>query len=315
MIIQTEQNLDFKSAVTLEHYSWLVGYDECAIHGVYNPDTFVDDACRAIWTQRQRNYIQRYFQEAQEELENETRRLFSPTWVTGNLADTGNSRLTDIQTCKVSYYTKWNNLIAMGRKSEHEISLNEVIDYSTGDPVLIGPISVDTSIVQNLDFIRIFYPGTTVEINPSKVYLVATDLYIEIPRCRLVAYSLRDNPSSGLAYSNDANFQVDIDIKYYYTTDLNSIVEFGDGTAGLYYLAGEVIPTVQQIDMIIRLAHSKMPDEPCGCEVAQAFWKRDRNIPEILTAERLQCPFGINDGAWIAYKWAQSMKKLRIGHG
>lgn len=314
MIVQTEQNLDFKSAVTLEQYSWLIGYDECAIHGVYNPDTFVDDACRAIWTQRQRNYIQRYFQEAQEELENETRRLFSPTWITGNLADTGNSRLTDIQTCKVSYHTKWNNLIAMGRKTLHEIALGEVIDYTTGDPILIGPIAIDTSIVQDVDFVKVMYPGTTVEINPSKVYIAGTDMYIEIPRCRLVDYDLRDNPVAGLVYSDDSNFQSEVDIVYYYTVDLNSIVEFGDGTAGLYYLAGEVIPTTQQIDMIIRLAHSKMPDEPCGCEVAQAFWKRDRNIPEILTAERLQCPFGINDGAWIAWQWAKSMKKLKIGH-
>lgn len=314
MIIQTEQNLNYKSAVTLEQYSWLIGYDECSMFGVYNPTAFVEDECRSIWTQRQRNYILRYFQEAQEELENETGRLFSPTWITGNLADTGNNRLTDIQTCKISYYTKWNNLIQMGRKTAHTIASSVVIDYST-DPVLIGPIAVNTSIVTDINFIKIFYPDTEIEINPSNVYFSGTDIYIEIPKCRLVKYELRDNPSSGILYTNDANFQETVDIKYFYTTDLNSIVEFGDGTAGLYYLAGEVIPTVQQIDMIIRLAHSKMPDEPCGCDISQRLWKRDRNIPELLTAERLQCPFGINDGAWIAYKWAQSMKKLRIGHG
>lgn len=312
-IIKTQQYKNYTSAVTLEHYAWLIGYSESAIFGVYKQDDYENDECRAMWTLQQRNYMLRYFQEAQEELENETRRLFSPTWVTGNLADTGNDRLTDVQTCKISYYTKWNNLIQMGRKTPNILGLDVVVDHSS-DPAIIGPIPVNTAIVTNLNFVKVYYPGTTIEINPSNIYLIGTDLYIEIPRVRMVEFSLRDNPSSGVLYTDIANFASLVDIVYLQTVDLNSIVEFGNGSAGLWYLAGEIIPTVQEKDMIIRLAHSKMPDEPCGCEVAQRLWKRDRNIPDILTADRLQCPFGINDGAWIAYKWSQSFRKLRMGY-
>lgn len=74
------------------------------------------------------------------------------------------------------------------------------------------------------------------------------------------------------------------------------------------YLCGTQSLTPQAEDAILRLAHAKMPDEPCGCDVTQFLWKRDRHIPEVLDRERLNCPFGLSDGAWIAWRFANSMK-------
>jgi len=349
-------NLDrtatYRSAVTLEYYAWLIGYSECAMFGVFNPDSYVDDACRDIWTLDQRNYLLRYFTEAQEELENETKRLFMPTWITGNYYDTGNERLTDLQTYRRGvYYTKWNNVLKLGKKVETVLGENVIVDY-TVDPAVIG-VTIDPTKTYDINFIKVLYGGTKLEVNPSNIIYAGDKMVISIPRCRIVAYDRRDNPSSGLQYTDITNFAETVDVIYYETVNEDSLViarsnctcELSEETeclefvtrglntvraveacftpclceqreiyAGLHYLAGEIKPTVQQMDMIIRLAHSKMPDEPCGCDISQRLWKRDRNIPELLTAERLQCPFGINDGAWIAYKWAQSMKKLRIGH-
>lgn len=79
----------------------------------------------------------------------------------------------------------------------------------------------------------------------------------------------------------------------------------------LYYLAGTPTLSRQAEDAIIRLAHAKMPSEPCGCEVTQRLWERDRHIPEVLDAQRLQCSFGLSDGAWIAWRFSQSMKLYR----
>lgn len=81
----------------------------------------------------------------------------------------------------------------------------------------------------------------------------------------------------------------------------------------LNYHAGMYPITYQAEDAIIRLAHSKMPEEPCGCDVTQRLWGRDRNTPEVLTRERLNCPFGLSDGAWIAWRFAQTMKLHRLG--
>lgn len=79
------------------------------------------------------------------------------------------------------------------------------------------------------------------------------------------------------------------------------------------YLSGLTALTAQDKSMIIRLAHAKMPNEPCGCDITQHMWSRDRNIPQILTAERLNCEFGLSDGAWMAWKYANKKAAIRFG--
>ena len=81
----------------------------------------------------------------------------------------------------------------------------------------------------------------------------------------------------------------------------------------LYYKAGLQHMNAQAEDAIVRLAHSKMPDAPCGCDSVKSFWNRDRNVPQIMTAERLNCPFGMNDGAWIAWNFALQMTYGDVG--
>lgn len=68
----------------------------------------------------------------------------------------------------------------------------------------------------------------------------------------------------------------------------------------------------QQVrDTVIRLAHSKMPYEPCGCDVGANMWRRDREIPATLTRERVNCPFGLSNGAWFAWQQANALKVWR----
>jgi hypothetical protein len=81
----------------------------------------------------------------------------------------------------------------------------------------------------------------------------------------------------------------------------------------LNYKAGVTSLSYQAEDAILRLAHAKMPEEPCGCDVVQRLWKRDREVPKIVTSERLNNPFGLNDGAWIAWRFAMDLRKVRVG--
>lgn len=79
----------------------------------------------------------------------------------------------------------------------------------------------------------------------------------------------------------------------------------------LYYRAGfDPVPR-KAVDAIIRLAHVIMPAEVCGNLSAQYMWIRDRNVPETLSRERYNCPYGMADGAWIAYKYALKMRVVR----
>jgi len=81
----------------------------------------------------------------------------------------------------------------------------------------------------------------------------------------------------------------------------------------LYYYAGVQTLTRQQEDAIVRLAHAKMPEEPCGCEVSQRLWERDREVPKALTREQANCPFGRSNGAWAAWRFAQTFRLVRGG--
>lgn len=61
---------------------------------------------------------------------------------------------------------------------------------------------------------------------------------------------------------------------------------------------------------MIRLAHSLMPSEPCGCQLMQAYWLEDRGEAPVLAKEK--CPWGMMAGSW--YAW-NSLMRYRIGEG
>lgn len=84
-------------------------------------------------------------------------------------------------------------------------------------------------------------------------------------------------------------------------------------TAQLFYRAGLLRLPRDMEDAIVRLAHSLMPTEPCGCEYGQRLWQRDRTVPELLTPQRMNCPFGLNDGAWQAWLKTQKARVMRFG--
>ena len=76
----------------------------------------------------------------------------------------------------------------------------------------------------------------------------------------------------------------------------------------LYYKAGLNPITPSAESAIIRLAHTLMPRMPCGCEKFVLSWEEDNNIPDVMTRERVNNPFGIKDGAWAAWCYVVDMK-------
>lgn len=333
----------YRHAITLEEYARFIEYDECLFFGV-NTGNQVFGACQDFWSLAERQTISRYLAEAQEEIEDEAGYLLQPTWVVGRLADQsqGLERYVDEKlfkrNCQV-FDTRWNKIINIGIRRETFIA-NAAIDYTT-EPAIIGPITTNPVAI---DEIHVFYPNTELEINPSSIYFVGNDLYIEIPRCRLVSYDLLNE--TNLVFDNVANFQVTVDIKRIYNDTatkgifycdcdsvnvdleiknprtgllkidnscLNTCLGCDCKRLGLYYYCGEKKLSLKASEAIIRLAHSKMTDEPCGCDVVSRMWRRDKNIPDVMTSERAMCPFGINDGAWVAWQWAKTMKMPRLG--
>lgn len=336
------------SAVTLSRYAKRIMYPECAFFGV-KADDYIDFQCRDIWTQMQRQDIAFYLAEAQQEIEDVLGYPLSPTWIVGDVVNShdGTYRYVDSQDIvnKYAVQTRWGHLISGGVKGIEVIDAAAVIDY-TSEPAVITAATT----VTDIDEIVVYHPSGEATITPSSIVIAAGVVTIEIPRCRLVLEDGQNNPKNGWDYSNLTYFETTVLINREFTdqsqeidrhsfncdcsksssnqcmkiinarTGLISVVGYGascarsDGTVGLNYLAGTQTLSRMMEDAIIRLAHSKMPNEPCGCDVTQNMWERDRNIPDILTERRLECPFGVSDGAWMAWKFTMTQRLVRFGH-
>lgn len=79
----------------------------------------------------------------------------------------------------------------------------------------------------------------------------------------------------------------------------------------LHYACGMEYLTPEAEKVVISLAHSKLYGPPCSSDAIVDMWKKDNEIPRMLTRERINCPFGTSNGAWNAYLWAKQFKSVR----
>lgn len=346
-IVRTSDALIIEdSAVSLARYAQIIGYSECAFFGVKAPrDTAY--ACRTIWTLDERRTIAKYLAEAQGEIEDVLRYPLSPKWFEDEQHDLRCPVLTD-----------WGRVIAAGVRAESVIEDGATVDHSSDPAVIVVATSVTDA-----DEIRVYHPDSEAEIYPSAIEIAGGIATIEIPRCRMVAEDVANNPPEGLEYAELTNFEEMVDVKRVYNdTSVNATLVGRSCASGctcgscteattsacmyiakrtigavivqratyvdsawvpsssvchpfsqvrLNYKAGLLTLPYQMEDAIVRLAHAKMPVEPCACDVAKNVWIRDRNVPEVLTRERLNSAFGTSDGAWMAYRFAQSKRMVR----
>ena len=81
--------------------------------------------------------------------------------------------------------------------------------------------------------------------------------------------------------------------------------------ARLHYYCG-----MQKLDLrmemaIVKLAHAKLGGPPCTCDRLKAIWEMDNKIPPLMTRERINCPFGLSNGAWDAFVQARNFASVR----
>lgn len=249
---------------------------------------------------------------------------------------------------KTSILTKFGKIIASGIQATTNLSLAATVDL-TVDPcvITINPIAQPSDYSE----IHVFHPATDVEIIFSNILWDAVNgLRIYVPKCRLIATAYEENPPEGWVYSDNTHFEATVDVKRIYNdpttqarlvyrkplTDFDQelykvtdqYIQRADiGLMEIKFLTSDCCNDYEWLDVnycagteevsrsmenaIIRLAHSKMATEPCGCDITQRMWKRDRFVPEILTRERINCPFGMSDGAWYAWKWANNKELVR----
>lgn len=94
------------------------------------------------------------------------------------------------------------------------------------------------------------------------------------------------------------------------TDDLLHEYDKPDGIYINYYAGLTDVPDLLE-DAVVRLAHARMPESPCGCSIMARAWKRDTKVPETIAYNRYKSAFGLEDGAWAAWQIAQEMKLRR----
>lgn len=348
-VVPVQQTTIETSAIRLARYSQIIMYDECRFWGIAvgTPTT----TCRDIWTLPQRLKVAKYLAEAQIEFESILQFPVGKRWITeeqrsfhcpgmteyGKVIEAGIQAVSTIATGAA--VTHAADPATIGPIAVTFTDPWEVHVYHPGTNIEIDPSEVSiaggnlnikiprcrmvkVALADNdkagLQYSLVTNYDATVDIkriynDPSTQAVLVTN-----HKC------LQACSSSGCsAYTYDGCIFVSL-------PEIGKVEVYPASYSGgvwtkntilccnnyrfvkLNYLAGQD-PDYQIEDAIVRLAHSKMPVEPCGCDPAKSLWQRDRNVPTVLTAERLNCPFGLSDGAWFAWQQALNLRLVRGG--
>lgn len=197
-------------AVPLHRYAQIIGYDEAMFWGVHY-DGQEELACDSYWNESDRMQIALALAEAQWDIERIIGYPLCPTWVTGEWTDgDGSGRWTDSQEYTGRQITRYPLVIAAGVKATTTLASGSSVNC-TDDPALVGPIA--TSLTSTAE-IQVFHTGTTRRIYPSSMTISGGNLYIYIPRCRLVKTSYLSK--TAIDYTNLSYFAVTVDVKRVY---------------------------------------------------------------------------------------------------
>lgn len=336
-------------AISLARYAARIGYADCAFFGVHDPDDDVR-SCRAIWTAPERAMIAWALGEAQEELEQELRYFLRPKWtreertdwrpimqtVWGYVLEGG--VISDIKvgdSIAVNYATDpatvtFNTTCAADDlRVFHEDTDTEIVPTSVA--VVAGVATIRIPLCRLVDPAYEDNPDGGWEPSASATWRAAeVDVRCITNDPSTQAHIVWRVSDTGLCCTPGCTDHQHDGCLYVRRSEIGTVdvhrATYSEGVwtasacvcncctpdwAELYYYSGLTTLSKQAEDAIIRLAHSKMPSEPCGCQSTQRLWQRDRYTPDVLTRERINNPFGLSDGAWWAWRQAQSMKLIR----
>lgn len=333
------------SSLSLAEYAQHIGYNESLFWGVRPFEYESDGSCNDIWQEHERRLVARYLWEAEQEIMRVTRFPLGPRWIKNEITKPYTVRTTTKKHKVIAGGVRGEVVIEAGSAviyiDNDETGVIEIVDY---DPL---PSTEPFDVEQ----IFVYHPGTNAYVTPSQVTYEEGVLSIHIPRYRLVRAEYAHNPKEGYPIEDDEYFATEMDVRRVYndtskqaevlcqkcrTCDLDvhdACIAVLNGEVGaislspardncvwncapvgvrLNYLAGEPMDAEKR-ETLIMLAHVKMPADPCSCSGAwQSQWKAWREVPPVLDSDRLKCPFGIANGAWVAWTWANRMAVKRF---
>jgi hypothetical protein len=332
------------SAVSLVRYAQIIRYSENAFFGVNAPDNR-ERACRKIWTKLERDMLARYLGEAQVMIEQVLMYPIGQKWFIDERHKNTNMRRFFTKWAKVrSLGTRAESVIAASVSLNHAsdpasiaptattvTDENEIHFYEEGTDNEVHPDTLTLSGGNvSATFPRARLVKGSEQDNPdtglSYTDTSGTGAFIQAIDIKRV---YTDNADVGeFVWPLGKNCQADCDEEtepacgYIHSSDTGVVtllpssgatcIYTGAETTRINYCAGKPIDTPAE-DAIVHLAHALMPVMPCdGCDPLMMLWKNDRNIPDAITAERSNAMFGVFEGAWRAWIYANKNKHFRM---
>jgi hypothetical protein len=339
------------NVIPLPRYAQIIGVSEYAFFGIRNYE-LPEGVCDQLWTPENRREIMRALSQAQTKIESVLSYFLVPTWVAGEqkkyqhagvmtnwtkIIEFGIEKKEEVGT-GVSAATpeedESGDPVKFGPITTTVTDISQVRVYHPGTNYRIYPscIEIDeTGMIITVPKCRLVIPeyqeGESVDYEDSNAFADTIDVY-----------RVYNDPSNHgyLTWNHTHGQGFEENTKTIYAHISNGLV----GSVSVYpatYSGGQFIidrtllgtEVIEKVhlnyrsglnaitpileDAVIRLAHSMLPEEPCGCDVVRRVWVRDRNTPEILTRERINCPFGYSDGAYHAWAVARSNRVIRGG--
>jgi hypothetical protein len=335
-----------RSVISLTRYAQLIGYTECAFFGVAHEKN-TNYACKKLWSQNERDMVLYYLSEAQDEIEKIIQYPLQPTWFEDEKHKYTRTRMLMTEYGKIlAFGTKAISVVSdnalIDLTTVPDLGVISISPFSQLYPLSELHVFYPDSDVEIIPSNIQFDSGTaTLTITIPRCRLVEFSkrdnpeeglIYTEDDNFQKTADIHRiytDTASQGKLWYRD-NLCTS-----FCTETFDSVCAFGKNmeigsvmldsscsssccskgyeSMSINYVAGLSVLSRQAETVILRLAHAKMPEKPCGCDYTESLWRRDTRIPEILTKERIECPFGMSDGAWIAWKWACGLELKRAG--
>ena len=338
-------------AIPLPLYSQVIGYDEAAFYGIVREDPPAVHSNKPLWKKSERDNVAHFLGEAQAEIEQVCGYPLNARWFAAETHDYGSyilTKQTKLIEIGIEATDTFGAGAAVNHAADPAVvgpvgttvtDEDEIVVYHPGTTIEINPSSV-TIVGVN---VTIEIPRARLLTEVGEAVTNGVDYTDTGAPAGLfeqtvdVARVFNDDSTQGtLVWSHGTGScaacsgTTDTACLTILNAEIGEIdtlpATYSGGTwssrswscychcpdiVRVNYKAGLETLTAQARDAIIRLAHSKMPASPCNCDPPIYMWMRDQITPRSLTAERINCPFGLNEGAWIAYQFARAMKVVR----
>jgi hypothetical protein len=330
------------STLTLARYAQVIRYDENAFFGINAPNNRERD-CRKIWTKLERDMIARYLGEAQIMIEQVLGYPIGQKWFVDEMHHNTNrffTRWSYIQALGTKAVANIALAVALNHAADPATIAatattvtddGEIHFYQAGTDVEVYPDTMTLAggtVSASFPRARLVLeadqdnPDTGLSYTDTGVtgpYAQAVDIkrvYTDTADVGEFVWPLGDNcepecaedtqPACGYIRSNESGV-----VTLLPRTGADCVWR-GASEIRINYCAGKSMDSAME-DAIIHLAHALMPIEPCpGCDPLMMLWKTDRAIPSQITRERANCMFGVFDGAYRSWIYANKNRHVRM---